>query len=94
MVGAHPSRAIYTITVQTSSVTVPAGVFNHTNGGVQDVGTSIGSIYSTAKVHNIVYMLLASGFSFKFHQKRFLYSLEIHPAFMCWAVKKLNEKPF
>lgn len=31
MLGAHPSTAIYTITVQTSSVPVPAGVFNHTN---------------------------------------------------------------
>lgn len=30
--------------------------------GAQDVGTSIGSICSTTKVHNIVYMLLASGF--------------------------------
>lgn len=28
--GAHPSRAIYTITVPAFSVTVPAGVFNHT----------------------------------------------------------------
>lgn len=35
--GVHPSRAIYTITVQTSSVTVPAGVFNHTNEELRNV---------------------------------------------------------
>lgn len=91
--GAHPSRAIYTITVQTSSVTVPAGVFNHTN---EELRASERPLEASARLQRCTIWSICCwprGF-FKFHQKRFLYSLEIHRAFMCWAVKKLNEKPF
>lgn len=37
--------------------------------GAQDVETATGSIYSTTKVHNIVYMLLASGLFLNFPRK-------------------------